>query len=309
MDPSMIAGIAAGIGLIIFGIGFGNLTAFLSLQGAVIVVGGTFAALVASFPSVALKKVPKQIEIAFKGTIMEPGLYIEQISDCAKVARKHGMLALEQLAHAQEDEFMRDSMLQIIDTMDSHKIRAMLEAELIFLEERHLEGVTFFERGASFAPAFGLVGTIIGLILMLTNLGLDDVDAERTLTNGMAIALITTFYGSLLSNLFFSPIASKLQATHDREMLCKRIIIEGMISIQAGENPKFIREKLISFLPQSERRAMQAKTQESGKPGGSAADGVFSEEDSEEDVAISHKRKTGIAGIFSKYVKKKKTTT
>jgi len=284
MDPSMIAGIVAGIGLIIYGIGFGNLGAFLSFQAAVIVVGGTFAALAASFPSETLKKVPKQIMIAVKGTVPDPCLYIDQIGDCAKIARMHGMLALEQLAQAQEDEFMRDSIFLIVDALDSNKVRAMLEAELDFLDERHAQGVTFFERGASYAPAFGLVGTIIGLILMLSNLGSDDVSAGETLANGMAIALITTFYGSLLSNLFFTPIASKLQATHDREMLCKQIIIEGIVSIQAGENPKFIREKLISFLSKKERRIFQEASR----------------------VNKENQVKVEKPGIFNRYVKKTK---
>jgi len=253
MDPSMIVGIIAGIGLVMFGIGFGNIGHFASTRGAIIVFGGTFATLIACFPFDSLKKVPMQIWIAVQGSLPDPALYIDQITDCAKVARKHGMLALEGLANAHDDEFMRDSMLLIVDAVDSNKIRAMLESDLEYLEERHNEAVTFFERGAALAPAFGLLGTLIGLIIMLANLSLDDSAGNATLTDGMAIALITTFYGSLLANLFFTPVASRLQSKHYREMLCKQIIMEGMLSIQAGENPRFIKEKLISFLPQKER--------------------------------------------------------
>ncbi|MCL1981760.1 MAG: MotA/TolQ/ExbB proton channel family protein [Clostridiales bacterium] len=257
MDPSMAVGIAAGIGLIMYGIGFGNLDAFASFQSAIIVVGGTFAALVASFPSRMLAKVPQQVMIAAKGQMQEPGLFIEQIAYFAEVARRFGLLALEEHAVAQEDEFLKDSLLLIVDAVDSDKARAMLEADLVYLDDRHKEANSFFERGAAFAPAFGMIGTLIGLILMLANLQLDAVDGTTILTHGMAIALITTFYGSLLANLFFIPVSSKLQAKHEREMLCKQIIIEGILSIQAGENPKFIRDKLISFLPYKERLSLK----------------------------------------------------
>jgi len=257
IDPSMIVGITAGIALIIIGIGLGNIGHFASARGAVIVFGGTFAALIACFPTESLKKVPKQIWIAIQGALPDPALYIDQIFDCAKVARKHGMLALEGLANAHDDEFMRDSILLIVDAVDANKIRAMLDSDLEYLDERHNEAVTFFERGAALAPAFGLLGTLIGLIIMLANLSLDDSAGNETLTNGMAIALITTFYGIILANLFFTPVASRLSAKHYREMLCKKIIMEGTLSIQAGENPRFIKEKLISFLPQKERRIIE----------------------------------------------------
>jgi len=252
MNLSMVVGIAAGLALIVYGIGIGNLYAFLSLKGAAIVVGGTFAALVASFHHTALKQVPQQIWMAFRGVIQTPGIFIDQIVDCAHVARKYGLLRLEKLAEAQEDEFLRDALLLIVDAVDAGKARAMLEADLIFLDERHTGANAFFERGAAFAPAFGMLGTLIGLIIMLANLSLD-ADGTETLTEGMSIALVTTFYGSLLANLFFLPVSSKLHVMNDSEMLCKRIIIEGVLSIQAGENPKFIKEKLISFLPGKDR--------------------------------------------------------
>ena len=253
MDPSLIAGVIAGVGVVVYGIGFGNLGLFLSLQSAAIVIGGTFAALVASTSSNAIRKVPAQVVIAIKGHLPNPEIFIDQIEACATVARKNGLLALEDYARSQEDKFMGNSLLLIIDAVSSDKARMMLEDELAFIEDRHASAINFFEKGSAFAPAFGLVGTVIGLVVMLSNLSFDSEHATDALTSGMAIALITTFYGCLLSNLFFAPIASKLQARHDREMLCKQIVLEGILSIQAGENPKFIREKLISFLPYQER--------------------------------------------------------
>ena len=262
MNFSMFIGIVAGCGLIMYGIGLGNLYAFFSLKGAAIVVGGTFAALIASFPYDALRQVPTQIMIAFRGVLLNPGIYIDQIVDCAHVARKFGLLKLEQLAEAQNDEFLRDSLLLIVDAVDAGKARNMLESDLTYLDERHNGAIAFFDRGAAFAPAFGMLGTLIGLIIMLANLSLDLENGTETLTAGMSIALVTTFYGSILANLFFLPISSKLKIMNDREMLCKRIILEGVLSIQAGENPKFIREKLISFLPRKERQEMDVHTTE-----------------------------------------------
>jgi len=256
MNFSMLVGILAGCGLIMFGIGIGNLYAFISIKGAAIVIGGTFAALVASFPYNALKQVPTQIWIAFRGTLLNPGVFINQIVDCAHVARKFGLLRLEQLAEAQDDYFLRDSLLLVVDAVDAGKARSMLESDMIYLDERHNGAIAFFDRGAAFAPAFGMLGTLIGLIIMLANLSLDVDNGTETLTAGMSIALVTTFYGSILANLFFLPVSSKLKAMNDREMLCKRIIVEGVMSIQAGENPKFIREKLISFLPRKEREEL-----------------------------------------------------
>ena len=262
MNFSMLIGIAAGCGLIMFGIGVGNLYAFLSLKGAAIVMGGTFAALVASFPYDALKQVPLQVKIAFRGVLLNPGVYIDQIVDCAHVARKFGLLKLEQLAEAQDDEFLRDSLLLIVDAVDAGKVRSMLESDLIYLDERHNGATAFFDRGAAYAPAFGMLGTLIGLIIMLANLSLDVENGTETLTAGMSIALVTTFYGSMLANLFFLPVSSKLKIMNDREVLCKRIIIEGVMSIQAGENPKFIREKLTSFLPRKERQELYVQKTE-----------------------------------------------
>jgi len=263
MDPSMIAGIVSGLALLFYAIGFEDFGAFINPQGLAIVIGGTIAAIAASFPLEALKKAPKQIVIAIKGKASKPSIYIDQIEDCANIARKQGILALEPIALEQEDDFLRAGIFLIVDALDATKVRGMLESELAYLDERHAEAVTLYEKGAAYAPAFGLMGTVIGLVLMLGNLEFDDPAAAQTLTNGMAIALLTTFYGSLFANLFFLPVANKLQVLNDRELLCKQIVVEGILSVQAGENPKFIREKLISFLPIKERAAFNTE-QEGG---------------------------------------------
>ena len=250
----MIIGVVSGFAIIFLSIGTENFGLFVNPGGAGIVLGGTISALLASYPLKVTKQAPKQVVLALKGVLPDPFAYIEKIVECAEVARKQGMLALESLADQQDDEFMRTGIFLLLDALDASKVRAIMESEMYYVDERHSEGISFFRKGADYAPAFGLLGTIIGLIIMLGNLDLDAADGAAALTAGMAIALITTFYGSIFANLVMLPTAGRLQAIHEREMLCKSIIVEGILSIQAGENPKFVREKLTAFLPNRERQ-------------------------------------------------------
>lgn len=266
MDLTTIAGIVAALALVMLGIGSG-IGNFFDMKSILIVVGGTFAVLAASSPGSVLKEIPKHLKIAVFKPKHKPMVYIDEIVECAQIARKSGLLALEEHANQEEDTFLKESLLLIVDAIDPDKVRAMLGDDLRYMENRHSEAMSFYERGAAFAPAFGMIGTLIGLILMLNNLDLDSGETGA-LTKGMAIALITTFYGSMLANVFFSPIANKLQSRHESEMLCKEIIIEGILSIQSGENPKFIREKLISFLAQKEKAGHDPEQEgEDGKKG------------------------------------------
>ena len=209
-------------------------------------------ALTASFPFTFLKQVPKQILMVIKFTPPDPYYFIDELVEIARQARKEGLLSLEDRARGQEDAFMRNCLLLLLDAVNNDKARHIMESEITQLEDRHSEAVTFYEKGAAFSPAFGLMGTVIGLVLMLADLNLDAEGAAK-LTAGMAIALITTFYGSVQANIFFMPIANKLTLKSAKEMLCRRIIVEGVLAIQAGDNPKFIREILISYLPYSSR--------------------------------------------------------
>lgn len=258
-----IIGIVAAFVLVAFGImvdlkdGFsfnpGALINFVDVQSVIIVLGGTFAALIASFPLSTLKGIPGHMKTMISGSKHNPNEYIEQIVECAEIARKNGLLALEEHANSMEDAFMKDSLLLIVDAIDADKVRTMLEGDLGYMSARHEQAISFYEKGSALAPAFGMVGTLIGLINMLAGLDLNSADGTANLTSGMAVALITTFYGSLLANAVFMPVASKLQVANEAEILCKEIVIEGILSIQSGENPKFIREKLVSFLSEREK--------------------------------------------------------
>lgn len=258
MDISTILGIASGFGLVLFGIGFSNLGNFIDPASLAITIGGAFAALIAGTPGEVLKSIPKHLKIAIGGKKYDPKQYIEQIVDLAQSARKNGLLSLESKAEELEDAFLKDSVLLIVDAIDSDKVKQLMEQELDYLDERHAKGFGFYEMGAGICPAFGMIGTLIGLVNMLKNLNLESGGAGDIGTN-MSVALITTFYGSLFANLIFTPIANKLKARHAEEMLCKQMIVEGILSIQSGENPKFIREKLISYLSETEKAELAAE--------------------------------------------------
>jgi len=258
MDFTTIVGIVAGFVLIVFGIGLGNMGNFIEVGSIFIVFGGTFAALIASYPMRVLKQLPKQFKILFGKNKYEPMSYIDQLQELAVIARKNGLLALEDKANEMKDPFFKEGLMLIVDATSPDKVKEILANDLDYIEERHNELIEFYEKGAGFAPGFGMIGTLIGLVNMLMSMDLEG--GSDTLSKNMGVALITTFYGSLLANLIFLPIAKKLQSRSDEELLCKRIIIDGILAIQAGENPAFLKETLVSFLPNYQRQGKGKKS-------------------------------------------------
>lgn len=223
---------------------FEQLKGFYDLPSIMIVVGGTLASLMVSFPMKSFTKIPKHIKIILMPKKYNPQSYIEQIVFFAKEARINGLLALEDKLNSTQDKFLKNSLLLVVDSVEPEKVRALLNKELEYLEERHAQDMAFYNKASEYAPAFGMVGTLIGLINLLANL----TDTEA-LAKNMAVALVTTFYGVILANLFFKPIANKLRVRHEEEYLCKMIISEGVQAIQDGDNPNFIQEKLTRLLP------------------------------------------------------------
>lgn len=225
---------------------FENAANFFDPTSIAIVIGGTFAALMIAFPGKYFLKMPKHLKIVIFPTKYNPMSYIDQLVEFAKEARINGLLALEDKLNDTEDTFLKNSLMLVVDSVDPEKVKALLETELDYLDERHAQDRAFYDKASGFAPAFGMIGTLIGLVNLLG--GLDD---PNNIGPAMAVALITTFYGTVLSNLVFSPISNKLKVRHDEEYLCKMIISEGVQAIQAGDNPKFIEEKLVQLLPSS----------------------------------------------------------
>ena len=267
MDFTGIIGLVAGLALIFYGItSFTDIDAiksFIDYQSMAITFGGTIASTLIAFPISYFKKIPSQLKIAVSRNKYDPKKYIALIVEFAQEARKKGLLSLEEKANGLDDSFLRESILLIVDAIDPDKVKEILGNELDSLEERHSLGWGFYEKSATFAPAFGMIGTLIGLINMLGNLDMDSSSGASTLGHGMAVALVTTFYGSLMANLVLVPIGHKLHMRHNEEMLCKEIVVEGVIAIQAGDNPKHIEQRLSAFLNEK-RRDME---QEEGKGG------------------------------------------
>lgn len=249
-----IAGWGLGIILILMGIvlnndfsiDFAQLPSFFDITSVVIVIGGCFASLMVSYPGKSFGQIPKHLKIVLFPQKYNPIDYVNQLVDFAKEARINGLLALESKLAEVKDDFMKSSLLMVVDAVDAEKVKEFLEMKLDYLDDRHSQAIGFYEKGANYAPAFGMIGTLIGLVKLLQNMS-----DPAALGASMSIALITTFYGSVLSNLVFNPIATKLKARHEEEFLCKMIICEGVQAIQSGDNPKFISEKLMQLLPNS----------------------------------------------------------
>ncbi|MDE6231731.1 MAG: MotA/TolQ/ExbB proton channel family protein, partial [Lachnospiraceae bacterium] len=176
---------------------------------------------------------------------------IKSIIELSNIARKEGLLALEEAANELEDEFMKKGILLIVDGTDPEMVRSIMENEMICIEDRHKKVIGFYDNVASMGPAWGMIGTLIGLINMLKNL--QDISSVGP---NMSTALVTTFYGSLLANWVATPVANKLRLNNSTEIMLKEVMIEGLLSIQAGENPRVIEEKLKSFLSPQHRNAL-----------------------------------------------------
>lgn len=248
MDIATIIGLVACAGFIFLGIvtgdeGMAALGNFTHLISALITIGGTFSCLMTSSTVSEYLNNLKAIKNAVKTTSMNEAETIQKIINLSNVARKEGLLALEEAANELEDSFMKKGVLLIVDGTDPELVKSIMETELACIESRHKKVINFYNDMAAMGPAWGMIGTLIGLINMLKLL-----DDPSLIGPNMAVALITTLYGSLLANWISIPVASKLRAINAKEIMTKEVICEGILSIQAGENPRVIEEKLKSFL-------------------------------------------------------------
>ena len=257
MDLATIIGLVVCFGMIIFGIvsgdlGFAALGNFFDLASMLITIGGTFASVLAMYSMNDYISGLKSITLAIKGVKNNENETISNIINLSNVARKEGLLALEDAASGIEDKFLKKGILLVVDGTDPDLVRAILETELTCIEGRHKKYIAFWENIAAMGPAWGMIGTLIGLVNMLKNL-----EDSSTIGPNMATALLTTLYGSMLANWIGTPIATKLKANNEAEVMVKEVMIEGLLSIQAGENPRVIEEKLKSFLSPKQRESME----------------------------------------------------
>lgn len=247
MDITTILGIILGVALILQGIGFDKLGNFWDPGSLLIVLGGTVAAVIASYPLGKLKSMGKHMGMLLSGKKFEPASTIDQLIDMAQIARKNGLLALEEKANALQDPFFKQAVMLVVDAVEAEKVREMLEGSVDNMAARHEECAGIWDKASAFAPAFGMIGTLVGLINMLKGMDLD-AGGSSTIGQDMSVAMITTFYGCMFANLIFTPISKKLRIRNDEEILYKQLIIEGVLGIQTGDNPKSLKERLVTFL-------------------------------------------------------------
>jgi chemotaxis protein MotA len=254
VDIASLLGVVICFVLVLFGIvsseGVKGIVYFLDAPSALITFGGAFCATLASVSMDTFIGGLKSFTLIFKPVNYNVPEMINKIIELSNVARKEGLLSLEEAASGLDDEFMKKGVMLIVDGTDPELVRGILETELNSIEARHKQKSGFWDTLGSMGPAWGMIGTLVGLVCMLQNMS----DASA-IGPKMAVALITTFYGSLLANWICTPCSNKLQANNAIEIQAKEIMIEGLLSIQAGENPRVIEEKLKSFLAPKDRPA------------------------------------------------------
>ena len=243
MDIATIVGFIAAVTCLMVGIGT-NLPSMIDPSSMIIVVGGTLAATLIANPLQEVIGLIGVIKCAILTNVPVPTIIIERIVGFAETARREGILSLEQAIEEGDDPFLSTGVRLAVDGTEPDLIMDILETELQFVQERHEQGQTIIANMGNAAPAFGMIGTLIGLVIMLKNM-----DDPAAIGPGMAIALLTTMYGAILANIIFGPISAKLKVYSSKEVLAKRMIIEGIMSIQSGDNPRIVEHKLSVFLP------------------------------------------------------------
>jgi chemotaxis protein MotA len=258
LDLASIVGLVLCLVVVIFGIlvgqsGLSVLMNFVDIPSIFITIGGALCCVLIMSPGIKGFLVNlKSFTLVLKVLPSNEEETIRTIIDLSNVARKEGLLALEEAANGIDDEFLKKGVLLIVDGTDPELVRSILETELSCIESRHSTTIGFWDSLGAMGPAWGMIGTLIGLVNMLKKL-----DDPASIGPNMAVALITTFYGALIANWICIPVVTKLKANNAQEIMIKEVMVEGLLSIQAGENPRVIEEKLKSFLSPARRAAMK----------------------------------------------------
>ncbi len=245
MDFATLIGLVTGVSLLLWAImGKTNLGAFIDVGSVAIVLGGAFSAVLIAFPIKSIIGAMKVAKNCFFSKTRDPRELIADMVRFAEVARRDGILALENVTSDIKDPFLVSGIQMAVDGTDPDLIESVMVNDMETIESRHADGKAIFDSIGRYAPAFGMIGTLIGLVIMLGNMA-----DPSSIGPAMSVALITTFYGALVANLFALPMADKLGLRSREEMLLKMIVIKGVMSIQCGDNPRIVEQKLKTFLP------------------------------------------------------------
>lgn len=255
MDLATIIGLVGGTAAIVMSVitSGGSMLGILDLASAIFVIGGSYMAMFIAYPMQTAIGIFPIMAKAFKIPDFGEKALVQNMVALSEKSRREGILALEEGLEDLDDEFMKTGLRLMVDGTDSVVVRNILENELNQMEARHLGWINVIITWAGLGPGYGMMGTVIGLIGMLRNL-----EDKASLGPNMAVALVTTFYGSLLANWIFTPIATKLSNQNAREVVTKEMIIEGVLSIQAGDNPRILASKLLTYLDPKSRKAIEA---------------------------------------------------
>lgn len=265
-DYLTIAGIVLGLGLVAWGIildgGISGLMAFINPPGILITMGGSFGALLINFQLDQVREVGRMTMQVFFDKKQDVITLGSLFTNLAQKARREGLLALEDELSEIDDPYLQGGLQMVIDGFEPEYIRDIMETELYALERRHQLGQNLYRTWGGLTPAFGMIGTLIGLVQMLGSL--DDPEA---IGPGMAVALLTTFYGVLAAYLFFNPIAGKLAILSEAETSRMEAIIDALLALQAGVNPRILQERLNAYIPPREREMLDEAAGAPGKEG------------------------------------------
>lgn len=245
MDIATIVGIVCAFALVFSAIMMGgDILLFFDVPSLMIVLGGTFGATLINYPLPEILRVLKVVKNAFFHRACTVHGMISNFVSLAGVARREGILALENNIGDMDDDFMRKGLQLSVDGLEPNSIREILGTEIVSIQERHKVGSEIFTTLGTFAPALGMIGTLIGLVQMLKTM-----DDPSSIGPSMAVALLTTFYGAIFANLFCLPVAGKLKTRSNQEVMMKELMTEGIIAIARGDNPRIIEQKLNAYLP------------------------------------------------------------
>lgn len=257
-DISTYIGVFAGIAVILIGmaldsgkIKLSGLKLFWDLPSVFITVGGSFFTVLISFPMGDIKNLPKTLKNAFIVKQMPGKDIIQKFVELSKKARREGLLSLESEVEAIDDSFIKNGIQMVVDGIEPETIREIMDLEIGEMEKRHVSGINLLKAWAGYGPAYGMIGTLIGLVQMLANL-----NDPSALGPGMSKAIITSFYGSVMSNFIFGPLANKLEVKSSEEAGRREMMLEGVLALQAGVNPRIIEDKLKAYLPPKERASI-----------------------------------------------------
>ena len=251
MDIATILGVVSAFGLVLTAIFMGGgLNIFINIPSLMIVVGGTLGTTMINYPLKDVIGVLKVVQNAIFTRNTSAIKIIKRFVDFAQKTRKEGILALESELKEVKDDFLKKGLQLSIDGVEPQEIRIILETELEFIKSRHQLGAEVFTTMGTFAPAMGMIGTLVGLVQMLQSM-----DDPSSIGPAMAVALLTTFYGALLANIVCMPIAGKLKTRSKEEMLTKELTIQGITSLSNGDNPRIMDQKLQAFIPPNQRES------------------------------------------------------